>query len=134
MRLVGKCLRAGVLDGEDYSEPDQGTAQGSVLSPLLGNVYLHHVLDLWFEHEIKPRLRGRGYLIRYADDFVIALSDPRDAERLMAVLPKRMARFGLALHPDKTRLLSFGRPAKGSKKPSETSDQLDRRLVPEPPT
>jgi RNA-directed DNA polymerase len=121
MRLVGKCLRAGVLDGEDYSEPDQGTAQGSVLSPLLGNVYLHHVLDLWFEHEIKPRLRGRGYLIRYADDFVIALSDPRDAERLMAVLPKRMARFGLALHPDKTRLLSFGRPAKGSKKRCSTT-------------
>jgi group II intron reverse transcriptase/maturase len=68
MRLVGKCLHVGVLDGEQYSEPDIGTAQGSVLSPLLGNVYLHHVLDLWFETEVKPRLRGRAVLVRYADD------------------------------------------------------------------
>ena len=68
MRLVGKCLHVGVLDGEEYSEPDQGTTQGSVLSPLLGNVYLHYVLDLWFEQQIKPRLRGKACLIRYCDD------------------------------------------------------------------
>jgi RNA-directed DNA polymerase len=113
LRLVGKCLRVGVLDGEEYTEPETGTAQGSVLSPLLGNIYLHYVLDLWFEKEIKPRLRGRAYLVRYADDFVIALEDGRDAERVMAVLPKRMGRFGLTLHPDKTRLLPFLRPKKG---------------------
>jgi group II intron reverse transcriptase/maturase len=113
LRLVGKCLHVGVLDGEEYTEPDLGTTQGSVLSPLLGNVYLHHVLDLWFESEIKPRLRGRAYLVRYADDFVTGLEDRRDAECVMAVLPKRMGRFGLTLHPEKTRLLPFIRPKKG---------------------
>jgi RNA-directed DNA polymerase len=67
-RLVGKCLRAGVLDGKEFSTPDRGTAQGSVISPLFGNVYLHHVLDVWFEDEVIPRLRGRARLVRYADD------------------------------------------------------------------
>jgi hypothetical protein len=99
----------GVLDGEEYTEPEGGTAQGSVLSPLLGNVYLHYVLDLWFEREIRPRLRGRAYLVRYADDFVIALEDGRDAEQVMAVLPKRMGRYGLILHPDKTRRARLAR-------------------------
>jgi RNA-directed DNA polymerase len=68
MRLIGKCLEVGVLDGTEYTEPDRGTTQGSVLSPILGNVYLHYVLDLWFEREVKPRLRGRAILLRYADD------------------------------------------------------------------
>ena len=68
LRLIGKCLHVGVLDGTEFSEPDTGTVQGSVLSPLLGNVYLHYVLDLWFEREVKPRLRGKATLIRYADD------------------------------------------------------------------
>ena len=68
LRLVGKCLHVGVLDGSEYSEPEIGTAQGSVLSPLLGNVYLHYVLDVWFEREVKPRLSGAAHLIRYADD------------------------------------------------------------------
>jgi RNA-directed DNA polymerase len=116
VRLIGKCLHVGVLDGEEYTEPEVGTAQGSVLSPLLGNVYLHYVLDLWFEREIKPRLRGRAYLIRYADDFVITLEEGRDAERVMAVLPKRMGRFGLTLHPEKTRILPFHRPKKGKER------------------
>jgi RNA-directed DNA polymerase len=114
LRLIGKCLHVGVLDGEEYTEPDVGTTQGSVLSPLLGNVYLHYVLDQWFEREIKPRLRGRAFLIRYADDFVVALEDRQDAERVMAVLSKRMGRFGLTLHAEKTRLLDFTRPAKGT--------------------
>lgn len=124
LRLVGKCLHVGVLDGEEYTEPEVGTAQGSVLSPLLGNVYLHYVLDLWFEREIKRRLRGRAFLVRYADDFVIALEYQEDAERVMAVLPKRMGRYGLALHPDKTRLLSFGPPESGRGKGSATFDFL----------
>ncbi len=110
LRLIGKCLHVGVLDGEEYSEPDQGTTQGSVLSPLLGNVYLHHVLDVWFEREVKPRLRGEATLIRYADDFVIGFERRDDAERVFAVLGKRMGRYGLALHPDKTRLIAFERP------------------------
>jgi group II intron reverse transcriptase/maturase len=124
MRLVGKCLHVGVLDGEEYSEPGQGATQGSVLSPLLGNVYLHYVLDLWFERTIKPRLRGRACLIRYADDFVIGFERRDDAERVMAVLSKRMGRFGLALHPDKTRLLPFERPTGGAGKGPATFDFL----------
>ena len=110
-RLVGKCLQVGVLDGEEYVEPDgAGTAQGSILSPLLGNIYLHHVLDAWFESEVKPRLRGKATLVRYADDFVIGFDREADARRVMEVLDRRMARFGLRLHPDKTRLFFFGKP------------------------
>jgi RNA-directed DNA polymerase len=110
LRLIGKCLHVGVLDGVEYAEPDTGTAQGSVLSPLLGNVYLHYVLDQWFERVVKPRLRGEAFLIRYADDFVITFELQDDAERVRGVLGKRMERFGLTLHPDKTRLLPFRRP------------------------
>lgn len=110
LRLIGKCLHAGVLDGAEYTEPDTGTAQGSALSPMLGNVYLHYVLDLWFEREVRPRLRGEAFLVRYADDLVITFERQDDAERVMGVLGKRMERFGLALHPDKTRLLPFRRP------------------------
>jgi group II intron reverse transcriptase/maturase len=71
LRLVGKCLHVGILDGEEFSTPDEGTVQGSSLSPMLGNIYLHHVLDLWFERDVRPRLGGEAQLIRYADDFVI---------------------------------------------------------------
>jgi len=109
LRLIGKCLHVGVLDGAEYSAPEVGTAQGSVLSPLLGNVYLHYALDLWFEREVKPRLRGKAILVRYADDFVIGFEREADARRVMAVLGKRLGRFGLTLHPDKTRLLPFRR-------------------------
>jgi RNA-directed DNA polymerase len=111
LRLVGKCLHVGVLDGEEFSEPEVGTAQGSVLSPILGNVYLHHVLDQWFERDVRPRLRGRAHLIRYADDFVIGFEREDDAKRVMDVLPRRFERFGLKLHPDKTRLVPFRRPS-----------------------
>ncbi|MEM9463187.1 MAG: group II intron reverse transcriptase/maturase [Myxococcota bacterium] len=113
LRLVGKCLHVGVLDGEELSSPDIGTAQGSALSPLLGNVYLHYVLDLWFEQEVRPRIGGRAMLVRYADDFIVCIERRGDAERMMEVLPKRMGRYGLTLHPDKTRLVPFGRPPAG---------------------
>ena len=112
-RLVRKCLHAGVLDGGELSRPDQGTPQGSVLSPLLANLYLHHVLDRWFEVDVKPRLRGQATLVRYADDFVITFEREDDARRVMEVLGKRLGRFGLALHPEKTRLVPFGRPPQG---------------------
>ena len=111
-RLVGKCLHVGILDGSEYSEPTEGTAQGSSLSPLLGNVYLHHVLDQWFERDVLPRLTGKARLIRYADDFVIGFERQDDARRVWEVLGRRFERFGLRLHPDKTRLLPFGRPDK----------------------
>lgn len=115
LRLVGKCLHVGVLDGEEFTKPEDGTAQGSIISPLLGNVYLHHVLDLWFEREVRPRLRGHARLVRYADDFVIGFTRKEDAERVLAVLGKRMAAFGLTLHPDKTRILPFARPRRSNK-------------------
>src|SRR2546429_2630662 len=111
LRLIGKCLHVGVLDGEAYMEPELGTVQGSVLSPLLGNVYLHYVLDLWFETEVKPRLRGTATLSRYFDDFMIGFEREDDAWQVRAVLEKRLGRFGLTLHPDKTRLLPFWRPS-----------------------
>ena len=114
-RLVGKCLRVGVLDGEERTEPERGAPQGSGLSPLLGNVYLHYTLDVWFEREVKPRLGGEAVLVRYCDDFVIGLERREDAQRVMDVLPKRMERFGLRLHPGKTRLIAFERPAAGQR-------------------
>jgi group II intron reverse transcriptase/maturase len=110
LRLVGKCLHVGVLDGEEFHEPDVGAAQGSVLSPILGNVYLHHVLDRWFERDVRPRLHGGACLIRYADDFVLGFEREDDARRVMAVLHRRFERFGLRLHPGKTRLVPFSRP------------------------
>ena len=115
LRLIGKCLHVGVLEGVELSTSETGTAQGSVLSPLLGNVYLHYVLDLWFEQEVKPRLRGRATLIRYCDDFIIGFEREGDARRVMGVLGKRLGHFGLTLHPDKTRLLPFRHPPKGQK-------------------
>ena len=104
------CCVVGVLDGEASITPDRGTAQGSGLSPLLGHVYLHYALDVWFDQVVRPRLRGRATLVRYADDFVIGFERRDDAERVMDVLPKRLGRYGLTLHADKTRVLPFGRP------------------------
>ena len=113
LRLISKCLHVGVLDGEEFSKPDEGTAQGSIISPMLGNVYLHYVLDLWFECDIKSRLKGHARLIRYADDWVLGFARQDDARRVLEVLHKRMAKYGLKLHPDKTRLIPFMRPHPG---------------------
>jgi group II intron reverse transcriptase/maturase len=123
-RLIGKCLHVGVLDGEEFSSPEVGTTQGSVLSPLLGNIYLHHVLDVWFEREVRPRLKGQATLVRYADDFVIAFQRRDDAERVYEVLKQRMQRFGLTLHPEKTRLIPFDRPEDRDGKGPATFDYL----------
>ncbi len=112
LRLIGKCLHVGVLEGETLVSSSQGTTQGSTLSPLLANIYLHHVLDLWVEQNVKPRMRGHIIMARYADDFLIGFEYQEDADRVMKVLGKRLARFGLELHPDKTRLVSFRRPSK----------------------
>ena len=115
LRLIGKCLHVGVLDGEDLTVPDEGTVQGSGLSPLLGNIYLHHILDLWLTREVFPGLDGTARLVRYADDFVIGFQRREDAERVMDALQRRMADFGLKLHPEKTRLLPFKRPNDGGR-------------------
>jgi RNA-directed DNA polymerase len=119
LRLIGKWLNAGVLEEGVITTPDQGTPQGGVISPLLANVYLHYVLDVWFAREVKPRLRGSAFLIRYADDFVMGFTCEEDARRVLEVLPKRFGKYGLTLHPDKTRLLPFVRPGQRSISGSE---------------
>lgn len=112
VRLVGKWLNAGVLEGGVVRRRDKGTPQGGVISPLLANIYLHHVLDAWWVQEVLPRMRGQAFLIRYADDFVVCFEREDDARRVQAVLPERFQKYGLTLHPEKTRLLRFERPAK----------------------
>lgn len=117
LRLIGKWLGAGVLEAGRVTPPEKGSPQGGVVSPLLANVFLHYVLDEWFEREVQPRLKGRSYLIRYADDFVMGFSCEEDARKVMAVLPKRFEKYGLTLHPEKTRLVPFERPADRPERP-----------------
>lgn len=110
IRMIGKWLNAGVLEGETLTYPDKGTPQGGVISPLLANILLHHVLDDWFEKEVKPRMKGRCFLIRFADDFIIGCELEEDAHRIMAVLSKRFSRFGLTIHSKKTKKVEFRKP------------------------
>jgi group II intron reverse transcriptase/maturase len=110
IRLIGKWLNAGVMEEGTVYHPDSGTPQGGVISPMLANIYLHDALDVWFEREVKPRLRGQATLIRFADDFVVVFEQEQDARRFAEVLPKRSAKYGLRLHPEKTRLIEFQRP------------------------
>lgn len=109
-RMIDKWLTAGVMEQGEIRRSEEGSPQGGVISPLLANIYLHEVLDVWFEQDVRPRMRGRTRLIRYADDFVICFEREDDARRVAEVLPKRFARYGLTLHPDKTRLLRYSRP------------------------
>ena len=110
IRFIGKWLNAGVMEEGKWTSSDTGTPQGGVISPMLSNVFLHYVLDEWFEQEIKPRLKGQCFLVRFADDFIIGFELEGDARRVMEVLPKRFNRFGLTIHPTKTKLIEFGRP------------------------
>lgn len=123
-RVIGKWLQAGVLEEAAYRHMEKGTPQGGVVSPILANIYLHEVLDVWFEREVKPRLSGPSSLIRYADDGVIVVSNAEDARRLMEVLPKRFEKYGLRLHPTKTRVVRFGRP-KGSRDDDDGPGSFD---------
>ncbi len=121
LRLIGKCLHVGILEDGGIVSPETGTTQGSTLSPLLANVYLHYVLDLWFEEEVKAKLQGKATLIRYCDDFVIAFGCKEEALQVQNGLVSRLAEYGLELHPDKTRLVDFRRPPsdkRGGKGPS----------------
>ena len=124
-RLMGKWLHAGVWDKGQLSYPEDGTPQGGVISPLLSNVYLHEVLDGWFVEEVLPRMKGRVFLARFADDFIVGFQKKEDAEKVYRVLFKRFEKYGLSLHPEKTRLVPFGRP-------EETKE--DRTQGPKPGT
>lgn len=114
-RLIGKWLNAGVLEEGRLRYPEKGTPQGGVISPMLANIYLHEVLDVWFDRDVKARLKGKAFLVRYADDFVLGFEYEEDANRVMDVLPKRFERYGLTIHPTKTRMVDF-RPPRGDQK------------------
>ena len=127
LRLIGKWLNAGVMENGAIEFPETGTPQGGVISPILANVYLHEVLDEWFARQVVPRLAGRATLVRFADDFVIIFEHERDARRVFDVLPKRMAKYGLTLHPEKTRLIDFRRPGlRVSASPDNNGDACSR--------
>ena len=122
LRLIGKWLKAGIMEAGQIHIPEEGTPQGGVISPLLSNIYLHEVLDKWWMEMVKPVLRGRATLIRYADDFVMAFELKSDAERVYRALFKRFEKYGLKLHPEKTKLVPFVRPGfDGSDKSGPTS-------------
>jgi group II intron reverse transcriptase/maturase len=108
VRLIQKWLSAGVMDGETWSAVDEGTPQGATVSPLLANIYLHYVFDLWAQQWGRRHARGNLVIARYADDFVVGFEYERDAERFTQELHARVEKFALQLHPDKTRLLMFG--------------------------
>jgi len=126
-RLIGKWLNAGVWEKGQLSYPEDGTPQGGVISPLLSNVYLHEVLDCWFEEEVKPRMEGRVFLVRFADDFILGFERKEDAEKVYRVLFQRFEKYGLSLHPEKTRLVPFGCPeeTKGSQGKSPRPETFD---------
>ena len=110
-RMIDKWLKAGVLEDGRLRLASEGTPQGGVISPMLSNIFLHHVMDEWFENQVRPRLVGPCSLLRFADDFVMTFKNRPDAKRVLEVLGKRLARYGLTLHPDKTRFIDF-RPAR----------------------
>lgn len=124
LRFIGKWLNAGVLEEGRLWKAEMGTPQGGVISPLLANIYLHTILDEWFRKEVQPRLGGQSFLVRFADDFVIGCTTREDAERVFAVLPKRFARFGLTIHPEKSKLVQFSRPYWKNGKGTGTFDFL----------
>jgi RNA-directed DNA polymerase len=110
IQLIGKWLNAGVMEEGKVQYSEAGTPQGGVISPILSNIFLHYVLDDWYAKEVQPRMKGKSFLIRWADDFIIAFENKTDAERVMKVLPERFNKYKLNLHPDKTQLIDFSNP------------------------
>jgi group II intron reverse transcriptase/maturase len=110
LRLIGMWMHVGVLEEGKVVRSETGTPQGGVISPILANIFLHTVLDEWFETTVRPRMGGNCFLVRFADDFVMGYALKGDAEKVFRVLPKRFERFGLSIHPEKSRLVQFSRP------------------------
>ena len=126
LRLIQKWIKVGVIEGNKLLVSETGTGQGQPISPLLANIYLHHVLDVWFEEVVKPRLKGEAYEVRFADDAILCFQNKEDAEKVMSVLPKRFEKYGLTLHPEKTRLIEFGRnAARNAKKQGKRPETFD---------
>ena len=126
LRLIQKWIKVGVIEDGKLLMSEAGTGQGQPISPLLANIYLHHVLDVWFEEVVKPRLKGEAYEIRFADDAILCFQYREDAEKVMRVLPKRFEKYGLTLHPEKTRLIEFGRDAaRNAKKQGKRPETFD---------
>jgi group II intron reverse transcriptase/maturase len=115
-RIIWKCLKAGVMEGGKIEPTIAGTPQGGIISPILANIYLHYVLDLWFEKRIKTKIKGFTQLIRYADDFLIGVQYKEEAEMIMGELRLRLSEFGLTLSEEKTRIIEFGRFAEENRK------------------
>jgi len=113
IRLLGKWLNAGILEEKELRYPTEGTPQGGVISPLLANIFLHYVLDVWFTEEVQPLLHNHSFMVRFADDFVMGFVDAEDAQRVMAELPKRMARFKLKLNMSKTKVVNLNTGTRG---------------------
>lgn len=111
LRLIRKWINVGVIEEGRLLVTETGIGQGQVISPLLANIYLHYVLDQWVEEVVKPRMRGEVYEVRYADDFILGFQYRQDAEKVLVVLRERFGKYGLKLHPEKTRLIEFGRKA-----------------------
>jgi RNA-directed DNA polymerase len=124
-RMIDKWLNAGVLEAGNLYFATEGTPQGGVISPMLSNIFLHHVLDKWFEDEVRPRMRGKATLVRFADDFVMTFETYHDAKRVMDVLGKRLGRFGLTLHSDKTRFIDFRPQHRGGTPPDCKAQTFD---------
>lgn len=116
IRLIGKWLKAGVVEEGNISYPSCGSPQGGVISPLIANIFLHHVLDNWFAEAVQPRLKGRSFLVRFADDFILGCEVEADAHKVMRVLSKRFAKYGLTIHPDKSKMVRFKWPSRYSRK------------------
>lgn len=123
-KLIDKWLKAGVMENGEVSYNDEGTPQGGVISPLLSNIYLHEVLDEWFVKIVQPRMQGKGFMVRFADDAVLGFETKADAERVMAVLPKRFEKYGLMVHPEKTKLIDMRKTD-----PSRLARSLENRHI-----
>ena len=115
-RLIGKWLKAGVLEDGSIHYSDEGTPQGGIVSPMLSNIYLHEALDKWFVEVAQPRLRGRSMIVRFADDVILGFENKAEADKVLLALTRRFEKYGLALHPEKTRLVYFGKPMKSKLK------------------